>query len=360
MSKHNETVTITFTNKTVIRVVIFVAVAFLLIGFISRISTALKLVLISAFLALALNPIVSFVCKQLPNKSRVQATIVTYLCALLVFVGFVALVIPPLVSQSVDFVDQIPISVEDFRNNDSPIVEFIQTHNLTNAYTQSISDIKDNLGSVTNRAFSLATLIGSGLVSVITVLVMTFMMLIEGPRWLARYYTMISSKKLEKHKQMISSMYRMVTGYVIGQLVVATIASIFAFFALSVASTILHVNINPIAMTGIVGLLGLIPMIGNIMASVIVVISCLFVSLPLAIVMTIFFIIYQQVENATLQPYIQSRYNELTPLTVFVSAIIGVSIAGFLGALIAIPVAGCIRIYLKSTYGETLAPSLKE
>ncbi len=83
-----------------------------------------------------------------------------------------------------------------------------------------------------------------------------------------------------------------------------------------------------------------------------VVIICLFVSFPMALTMAIFFLLYQQIENATLQPYIQSKYNELTPLIVFIAALIGVSVAGFLGALIAIPVAGCLRILFIELYDQ--------
>jgi predicted PurR-regulated permease PerM len=148
----------------------------------------------------------------------------------------------------------------------------------------------------------------------------------------------------------------MVTGYVNGQLFIATVAALFAMVALLISSTILGVSINAVALASIVGLIGLIPMIGNTIAAIIVIIFCLFVSLPLAIIMAVFFLVYQQVENATLQPYIQSKYNELTPLTVFVAALLGVSIAGFLGALVAIPVAGCLRIILVEYYSDKFAP----
>lgn len=360
MSDKQNNISVTFTNKTVFRVLFFVILAFVLVGVFSKIETALKLIMISVFLTLALNPIVSRIRNYLPSKSRVRATAVAYLAVVSLIITFIAVVSPPLIRQSIDFADQIPLTVEDIQNKNTPIVRFIQEHNMTTIYANSISDIKDKVGNVSSRAVTLATAVGGGLISIITVLVMTFMMLIEGPRWLDYYYDIIPKSKLKKQKSMFRSMYRMVTGYVLGQFVVALIAATFAFFALVIASTILGVNINPIAMASIVGLLGLIPMIGNIMAATIVVIFCLFASMPLAIIMTIYFVLYQQIENATLQPYIQAKYNELTPLTVFIAAIIGVSIAGFLGALVAIPVAGCIKIYIKSNFANKLAPLIDD
>ncbi len=359
--KHdNQTITVTFTNKTVIRVVIFVVIALLILGLFAKISTALKLILISGFLALALNPAVSWISKYLPDRSRIRATAVAYLAVMTVLVGFVVIIVPPLVRQSIDFVDTIPLTVNDIQNQDTPVVRFIERHNLTKQYTQAISEVKDNLNDVTGRAYSVATTIGGGVMAIITVLVMTFMMLIEGPFWLERLTALQPKNKVDKRSRVLNDMYQMVTGYVNGQLLIAIIAATFAFFALAITSTILGVTINPIALAAIVGLMGLIPMIGNTIAAVIVVLFCLFVSVPLAVIMAIFFFVYQQVENATLQPYIQSRYNELTPLTVFIAAIIGVSVAGFLGALVAIPAAGCLRIYLKTYYGHKLSPKITD
>lgn len=356
----NKVITVSFSNKTVIRVVLFVILALLIISFFEKISGALKLILISGFLALALNPAVSWIAGHLPNNSRVKATAVAYLSVIVLLIIFIALVVPPLVKQSIDFVNAIPLTVEDINNQDTPIVRFIEKHNLTEEYTHAIAEIKNKVDNVNNRTYTVATTIGGGLVAIITVLVMTFMMLIEGPRWIERFVELQPKNKVKKRVKVMKDMYRLFIGYVNGQLLIALIAATFAFFALVIASTLLGVVINPIAMASIVGLIGLIPMIGNTIAAVVVVLFCLFVSVPLAIIMAIFFIVYQQIENATLQPYIQSRYNELTPLTVFVAAIIGVSVAGFIGALIAIPVVGCLRIYVKAYYGSKLNPDISK
>ena len=77
---------------------------------------------------------------------------------------------------------------------------------------------------------------------------------------------------------------------------------------------------------------------------------CLFASTGLALGMTVFFLLYQQVENATLQPYIQAKSNNLTPLIVFVAALVGAQLGGLLGALAAIPIAGCIRVVIDEYY----------
>lgn len=152
-------------------------------------------------------------------------------------------------------------------------------------------------------------------------------------------------------------MYGVITGYVNGQVLIAAIATFFAMIALLIATQILDVSINIVAAGAIVFLLGLIPLVGNTLAAILVVIICLFTSVPLAIIMAIYFPVYQQLENITLQPHIQARTNQLTPLVVFAAAIIGAGFGGLLAAFVAIPVAGCLRILLEYHFGTKLVPT---
>lgn len=356
---NNKSITVKFNDKTVIKVVVIVMLASLLLALANKMLPALKLIFIAVFLALALNPAVSWISSLLPSKSRVRATAVAYTAVMTIVIAFFAVIVPPLIKQTINFVNTFPLSIEDINNQDTPMVRFIQRNNLTNQYTSAVTEIKHKVGQASGGAFSLVATLGGGITASIAVIVMTFMMLVEGPYWIKKFKEIQPSNKIEKRSEVIKDMYMLFTGYVNGQLLIAAIAAGFAFFALAIASTLMGVVINPVPMAAIVGLIGLIPMIGNTIAAVIVVLFCLFVSLPLAIVIAVFFLVYQQVENATLQPYIQSRYNQLTPLTVFVSAIVGVSIAGFVGALIAIPIVGCLRIYIKAYFGNNLKLKFK-
>lgn len=91
-------------------------------------------------------------------------------------------------------------------------------------------------------------------------------------------------------------------------------------------------------------------MIGNTLGAAIVVLVSALSSWPLALAMAIFFLIYQQVENVTIQPYIQSKKSELTPLMVFIAAICGIGFGGLIGGFVAIPLAACSRILVKDYY----------
>jgi predicted PurR-regulated permease PerM len=103
-------------------------------------------------------------------------------------------------------------------------------------------------------------------------------------------------------------------------------------------------------LAGIVAVFGIIPLFGNPIAATLVVLVCLLNSVTLAVVMAIYFIIYFFIENHTFQPYLQSRLNELTPLLVFIAAIIGVSLGGILGAVVAIPAASAVKILVEDHF----------
>lgn len=348
-----ESTEITLSNNTIFRIIGFVVGTFLLFWLFNTIYGAIQLIVISAFLALALNPAVSWLGRKLNLKSRFRATAIAYLLVIAFLVTVAWVIIPPFVSQTVNFVKDIPTNVQDLQNQDSPIIRYINDNNLSQGYSNVVISVRSNIDKIFSQVLQTATTIGSFLFSLITVLVLTFMILLEGPYWM-NWFLRLNSKDKERRFKVVHGMYRMVTGYVNGQLLIASIAGMFAFVAMVIASSIFNVTINVVALAFIVTLIGLIPMIGNILASVVVIIVCLFVSLPLAVTMGVYFLIYQQVENATLQPYIQSKYNELTPLIVFIAALVGIQIAGFLGALIAIPVAGCIRIYIMEYHGHKI------
>lgn len=353
-------VNVTITTNTIIKAILLVVIIGFLIRIIGLITYPLQLIAASLFMAIALNPAVSWLSKHVAGKSRVRATAIAYITVLAVLTLFAVIILPPLIRQGVDTVSNIPTNINDLNNQDTPVVRFIQNANLTDEYAEFMSSIKGNIQQMAGRVVDTVSTIGSLLFSLITVAIMTFMMLVEGPSWIKRFWEMQPTDNLKKHKHMTARMYRMVTGYVNGQFLIATIAATFAFVAMIIASHVFGATINALALALIVGLIGLIPMFGNTIAAVVVVLVCAFVSIPLAATMGIFFLLYQQIENATLQPYIQAKYNELTPLTVFVAALLGVSIAGFLGALVAIPVAGCIRIIFLEVYETKYAPMAKK
>ncbi len=335
---------VTITSRTLVRVVIIVSFTLLGLLLLGSITHVLGLIGIAFFLALALNPAISWIISHLNIKSRVLAAALAYVAMLIVLSGLIAITIPPLVRQTSDFINKLPATVHNLTVENTSFARFARRHNLNDQLDNVAGDIQNRLTGLRWTALTTAANIGTTLLAIVTVLVMTFMMLVEGPYWRKRFWEFYPNRHRERHKHVAASMYRIVAGYVNGQLLIAAIAAGFALIALLTASSLLNVSINAVGLAGIVGLIGLIPMIGNTIAAVVVVLVCLFSSLPLAIIMAVFFLVYQQVENVTIQPLVQARFNELTPLLVFIAALLGVGFGGLLGAFIAIPLAGCLKI----------------
>ena len=344
-------VEITVTNRTILRLAIVMLVAYAGIRVILSLSHPITLILVAAFLAMALNPAVHWISERLGRRTkRTVAIALAFLLVIGVVIGFFSLVLPPLVGQVGSFIKQIPATVQNLKTQDSTVGRAVRHYGLDSQIDNFSSDFSSRIGA--RPVLATAGRIGGTLVSTLAVLAMTFMMLNEGPIWFERFMSVQPAEKRQHRRTLVRRMYSMVTGYVNGQFIMATIAGAFCLVALLIGSSVFHVSINAVALAGILAIFALIPMIGNPIGSIFVVLGCLLTSLNLAIVMVIYFLIYFQIENMTLQPYVQSRQNELTPLIVFVSALLGISFGGILGALFAIPVAGCLRILLIDWAGK--------
>lgn len=343
---------VTVSNKTVLRVIAIIIVSLFTIRFFSRVSHPLGLIFFAFFLSLALNPVVTWIADKLRIKTRAAATGIAYFAVVIILGSFISWVVPPLIRQTVDFVSSAPQTISSLKDEKSSAGKLVKKYHLQDQIDGLSQDIRARTKNIQKPVISTASRVGSALVSLLTVFVLTFMMLVEGPLWVERYWLLHPKHRRAHDRELARRMYRIVTGYVNGQVLLALLVSVLGLVALLIASAVLHVSINAVALAGIMFFTGLIPMIGHLIGAVIVVTACLFVSLPLAIVMAIFIFVHQQIENVTLQPYIQAKFNELTPLLVFVAALVGIGFGGLVGAFIAIPAAGCAKILIED-YLET-------
>ncbi|MCA9333252.1 AI-2E family transporter [Candidatus Saccharibacteria bacterium] len=337
---------VSVSTRTIVKFIVLAVVAFLLLKIIGQVSHQLKLIFVSMLLAIGLNPAVGWITKRIKSKSRLRATGVAYVIVISLLVGFMAIVAPPLVKQTSRFISGIPDNLNNLKYQDTAFARTIRRYQLEDDIDELRQNFNQRFGNVSKPIINTAGRVGSIIVSTITVLILTFMMLVEGPLWVDKFIALQPESERKKRREVVNRMYKVVTNFFNGQVLIAFIAATFAAITLFVLNSLLGVSVNPIALSGIVFIFGLIPLIGNIIGSGVVVLVCLMSSLPMAAIMLGFFILYQQIENATLQPYIHSRSNQLTPLTVFIVAIIGASLAGILGALAAIPIAGCIKVLL--------------
>jgi predicted PurR-regulated permease PerM len=343
---HHKTqeVSVTISTGTVIRVLTLMALAVLFVSALRSASHELVLIFTAFFFALALNTPVHWLGRHLPGRlkgSRTTATAISFLLIIAVLGAFLATIIPPLVKQTKAFVSAAPGIVSSARDPNTEIGKFVHRYNLEKRIDSFSQQLSSHLNNIGGEAFSTASKVGSSIFSVLTILVLTFMMLIEGPRWFDFAYELMPKERRKHAKELASDMYRVIRGFVNGQVILAAIASVMIFPAL----LILHVS-YAVALLVVVFICGLIPLVGHTIGAIIVTLVALAHSPWHALILLAYYILYQQIENYVIQPRIQSNSTDISPLTVFTSVILGVSFGGLVGGLVAIPVAGSLRILL--------------
>jgi len=334
-------ITVDVTNQTMIRAVAIILGFLLSAAAMYAARTPLTLVIISFFLALALSPVVNWLTTHLPgrNKSRGIATGIAYLTVLSMLTVLGYLLIPPLAVQTEVFVRELPEFIDEIENGDSFASSFIQRYELTGQISDIEKELSSKLTDVGGPLIEYVSRVFSNIIAVLVVLVLTFFMLVEGPAWFELYTQFLPRSKREHHKELANRMYKVITGFVNGQLVIAGVAATSTFVILNIVGVGFAL---PLAV--MVGIFGLVPFIGATLASIIVVTSALFQSSTAAIIVFVYYVIYQQIENHLIQPIVQSHTLEMSPMLVFISSIIGVYVGGVSGAILAIPIAGCVRV----------------
>jgi predicted PurR-regulated permease PerM len=337
-----QSVEVTVSNRTVIRILGLTLITYFAVLAFRQARHPLTLLFIAFFLSLALNAPVHWIASHLPGRSRGSrslATTTSFLLVLALFGLFFASIVPPLVRQTSNLIDAAPGLIEDVRSEDSSVGRFVRKYHLEDQVDKLSDQVSGWARSLTSSAVGTAGRVTSSVVSVLTVLVLTFMMLIEGPRWLNFARRLIPDDKEDHAAKLVQDMYKVIKGYVNGQVLLAAIAAIL----IAPPLFILHVN-YPFALMVVIFICGLIPLVGHTIGSVLVSFVALFTSPLAALIIFLYYITYQQIENYTVQPRIQANSTDMSPLLVFASVIIGVSFNGLLGGLVAIPVAGCARI----------------
>ncbi len=343
-------VALTISTESFARLAIMIVFTIGLLLAVRRAEHALVLVFAAFFLALALNAPVYWLSQRIPGKRRGSRSLATSLSFLIVvlFLGlFLASIVPPLVKQTESFVTAVPHLIKDFRNQNSPVGGIIRKYHLEKQVDSVSKQFSERLKHVGGAAFSTLQAIGSSVFAMLTILVLTFMMLVEGPAWLRFTREVIPDRHHQVADRLALDMYKVIKGYVNGQVTLAAIASLLILPAL----LLLHIS-YPIALMVLVFICGLIPMVGHTIGAVIVTLVALFHSTTSAVIILGYYFLYQQTENYLIQPKIQANSTNMSPLLVFMSVVIGVSFGGLFGGLVAIPVAGCLRIglleYLRS------------
>ena len=294
-------------------------------------------ILIAALLAAALNPAVEW--HQRRRMSRPLAATSVFVVALLVVSGIGYLVIPPVVSQVTDFVNAVPGFVDDLTAGRGPLGWLQDRYQIVDRIQAAIE--KQGVGGILGLggpALDIVRSVVTAVVGTITVIFLTYFMLLEGPRTVSGLLGLLPEAVRPRYERVGRDIYRTISGYVTGNLVISLVAGVLATIVLYAVG-----SEYAIALGLLVAILDLIPLAGATLASILVT-TVVFIETDWlrALIVLGFFVAYQQFENHVLQPLVYGRTVQLSPLVVLCAVLIGAQLAGVLGALLAIPVAGSL------------------
>ncbi len=341
-SSPDSEISLTITVKTFLKVLLLILVTIVLLSFLNKALYPITLVFIAFFLAVALNAPVSWIGRHLPGPlrgSRALATALSFLIVVILLGVLLYNLIPPIVHQTEVFIHNSPRIVQDIRNNNSALSKFIDKYHLQSQIDSFSNTLTTDLQHSTGAAFTAVTRIATSILAIVTILVLTFMMLVEGPHWAEVARNLLPAKHRAHSSRLTHNMYRAVRGYVNGQVVLAAVAALVVLPGL----LIFHVS-YPITLMAVIFICALIPVIGHAIAIIIVTIVALFHSPFSALGIFVYYLLYQQIEAYLIQPRLQANTTKLSPLFVFLALVIGVNFGGLLGGLVAIPVMACIRV----------------
>ncbi len=341
-NQENSDFEVSISTHSIVRFIAIVIAALLLVVTIKMSTSTLVLLGTAVFLALVLNAPVRWLSMRMPGKNKNKrglATMISILAIVLALVAFIWAIVPPVARQTTSFAKSAPTLISDTRDQNTAIGRFIQRNNLESQVEKLSSQLASKLADIGSGIISALSKIGSSVFAAVTVLVLTVMMLYEGPSWVQFMYQLIPARKRPHTKMLANKMLAVIQGYVNGQVTLASIAAILivpVFFIMDVS--------YPIALMFVVFICGLIPMVGHTVGAIICTIIALFTSLPAALVVLGYYILYQQIENYAVQPRVQANSTNMSPLLVFIAVLLGANFGGLLGALVAIPLMGCVRI----------------
>ncbi len=301
------------------------------------IAHVLLLVVIAAFLAVGLNPLVEALIRRGLRRGAAIGVVVAGF--VLVVTAFALAVVPPLVTQSFAFSHHLPEYVAGLARH--RLVAELDARYQVIAKLQSYLANPALYQNVFGGLLGIGKALLSGAFSLLTVVVLTLYFLgsLHATTELGLRLTPASSRP--RTRLLVDRILGQVGGYVAGQLTIATTAGVVTYL-FAVAAGVPYAL--PLALT--VGLLDVVPQVGATLGGVVLTVVGLFSSVGLGAACLVFVVVYQQVENYVIAPRVMRRSIDVPALVTIVAALVGGTLLGLAGALLAIPTAAAIRLVL--------------
>lgn len=331
--------------KTILASVGSVLATAIVIVLLNRLQKVVVWVGVAAFFALVLHPAVTFLVGR-ARMRRSLAAIVMFLVATGSAGGLGFLFVRPLVGQVNIAVNEFPGYVADAKAGRGTIGHVVKKYNLDGYVQRNQAGLKDALKAAEKPAIHVAKGLLSTLTAAATVIVVTFLLLIEGPRMLAGVLAVLSDQARERTTIVIGDVSRALAGYMGGIVARSVLAATFTYVALWALGVPFR---GGLALW--VGFTALIPLVGVVIGMIPAAAVAFIHSTSAGVAVVVILLAYHLVENRTVTKRINERTIALSPLAVAVSVLVGFSLLGILGALLAIPGAGVLHVVLRDVWG---------
>ncbi|WP_442932508.1 AI-2E family transporter [Micromonospora sp. NBC_01699] len=300
-------------------------------------ASMLILIFIALFLAIGLNPAVARLRRWgLPHGLAVTVVALT---VLLVLAGGIFALVPPVVTQTGQFLDQVPTYVAELRRN-ATVNDLVERYDLMDRIQAAANP--ETLGHAVGGVFGGAQFIFGAIFNVLTVLVLTIYFMSAFDRLKTLGYALVPASRRHRVTLITDEILAKVGAYMVGALAIAVLAGVCTFvFAMIVGLA------YPFALAVVVAVCDLVPQIGATLGAVIVSLVGFATDLPAGIACLVFFVIYQQLENYLIYPKVMERSVKVNDVAAIVAALVGVALFGVIGALVAIPAMAAIQLILR-------------
>jgi predicted PurR-regulated permease PerM len=316
-------------------------IAIVLMRALASTSQIFVLILVALFLATGLNPAV--VAVQNRGMSRAKAVGVVFVGVFLFLGFFIAVVIPPVVSQGTNLINAAPGLLNDLKSN-AALAELDKQFNIIQTlqsklemYTKDGSLIISTFGGVIGVGKSVI----SGTFTALTVLVLTLYFITSLPEAVNMSMRFVHASRRDRITRLTNAVISRIGAFVGSQIVIAFLAAIFVLLL----SAVLGLP-SPFAIAMIVLVCGLVPLIGHFLGCAVVTLIALTQSIAIGVIAFVLYVVYVQIENYIVTPKIMKRTLNVPGAVTIVSALIGSSLLGLIGGLLAVPVAASIILIL--------------
>jgi predicted PurR-regulated permease PerM len=308
----------------------------------------LVLVLVALFVAVSLEPVVGWLVKRGLRRSIAVLVIVVVLVALTAV--FIWSIVPPLVGQGGRFIDDLPSYLRRLSTQSKAVREVTDRYHLTARLTSLLADLP---GRLAGGAIGQLRRFLSVLASTLTVLVLSIYFMAALPRIQRGVIMLFPHKRRGRATEIVDVVVAKVGGYMIGNIIISLVAGVSTFICLEIVRVPFAV---PLAVT--VALTDLIPMIGATLGAVICVVAAVFTVgiWPRSVIVLLFFIGYQQLENYLIAPRVIRNTVDLSAVVVLLAALAGGAVLGLIGAIMAIPVTAAVKVAMSPAIAAKRGP----